>query len=191
LVLFKPQLAVFTVAYMFVHWLVQRNWSNLGTFLIALAIVYIPSFFVCPTWIPTMLNVSSGRTGESNMLTRGASLWAWLWHGDWTLWLLPIISIIVIGLLIYVFIVQKKRAQAAQCFNLLVMPVLYASSSVTLLSILRTRRQLIILTIISWVAVLLDTFAGGFGGVYILLPITALILLARDTGQPTQPHITN
>lgn len=191
LVLFKPQLAIFAVGYMVIHWLVQRNWRNLGAFFITLAIVYLPSFFVCPTWPLAMLNVVGGRTGESNMATRGTSLWAWIWHGGWTLWLLPVVVLVVITLVAYVFLVRNKRIHAVTNLGLLVMPVLYVSSSVLLILTLRTQRQLVILTAISWVGVVIDTLAGGWGGAYVIIPITALILLARDKDQPPQPQMTN
>jgi hypothetical protein len=186
LVLFKPQLAIFAVGYMVIHWLVQRNWRNLGAFAITLAIVYIPSFFICPTWPLAMLRVIVGRTSESNMATRGATLWAWVGHGDVTFWLLPIVALGTAALLVYVFVVRQKRAQAAQIFGLLTIPVLYVSSYVMLLPILKTRRHLIIITMISWVGVVIDTLAGGWGGAYVIIPITALILLARE--DQSLPH---
>jgi hypothetical protein len=34
LVLFKPQIAIFAVGYMIIHWFTQRNWRNLGAFAI-------------------------------------------------------------------------------------------------------------------------------------------------------------
>ncbi len=180
LVLFKPQIAFFAVIYMLIHWLAQRNWRNLGAFAVTLAIVYLPSFFVCPTWLLAMLNVIGGRTSESNMATRGATLWAWLWRGDWALWLLPIVALGAAALLGYVFVVRRKRAQVALIFGLLTIPVLYVSSFVTLLSILKTRRHLIVLTIVSWIGVAIDALAGGWGGAYVILPLAALVLLARD-----------
>lgn len=184
LVLFKPQLAIFTVGYMIIHWLVQRNWHNLSTFAITLAIVYIPSFFVCPTWPLAMLHVVGGRTTESNMATRGATLWAWAWHGGVTLWILPIVAVGTAILLAYVFVARRKRAEVAQILGLLTIPVLYASSFVMLLPIFKTRRHLTILTLISWVGVVIDTIAGGWGGAYVIIPITGLILLALDRDAP-------
>lgn len=191
LVLFKPQLAIFTVGVMVIQWLVRRNWRNLGAFAITLAIVYIPSFFVCTTWPLEMLRVVGGRTTESNMATRGATLWAWVGHGDVTFWLLPIVALGTAALLVYVFVVRRQRAQAAQIFGLLTIPVLYVSSYVMLLPILKTRRHLVVLTVISWVGVVIDTLAGGWGGAYVIIPITALVLLARDPSALPDPAPQN
>lgn len=186
LVLFKPQIAIFTVLYMVVCWIIKKNWRNLSSFAITLVIVYLPTFLICPTWPLAMLDATGTRINETNMITRGSSVWSWIWHGSWTLVLFPVMALVSIALFLYCFIARQKRAQAVQCLGLLVMPVLYTSSSVTLIPTLKKHSQLVILTITSWVCVVIDTLAGGWGGAYAIIPIVVLVLLAIE---PTTPPI--
>jgi hypothetical protein len=206
LLLFKPHIAIFAILYRLVFWLIKRDWRNLSAFAATMTTLYVPAFFICPSWLMIMLGQSSKRMGESMLPTRGATLWAWAWHGGITLWLLPIVAVAVAALATYVFVVRRKGAQTIQLVEALTMPVFYASSLVTVIPTLRTSRQFIILTIVSWIGLLLDTLAGGWGGVYVIIPIAALVLLALDqdattanstpqenTQQPAAPatHVTN
>jgi len=187
LVLFKPQLAFVTVAYALLSWVIRRDWRNLRAFAITLAIIYLPAFIVNPLWLLTMLDRMHVRANESLLPTRGASLWAWIWRGGITLWFLPIVGLLATVLVLYIFVRRGKRMQAAQLLGLLVTPVLYAANFVTIIPILKTPRQILILTIISWVGVVMDTLAGGWGGAYAIIPITALFLLARENDATITP----
>jgi hypothetical protein len=188
LLLFKPQLAFLTILYASLTWLIHRDWHNLAAFIITLAILYLPAFVVNPLWPLVMFARMKVRASESLLETRGASLWAWVWHGGWTLWLLPIVALIAAGLVIYVFVIRRKQIQTAHLLGLMVTPVLYSPNFVTVIPMLKTTRQIATLTVISWVSVVFDILAGGWGGAYFIIPIAALILLAHDRSSHPAPQ---
>ena len=183
LVLFKPQLSFAIVLFALIFWLSKKDVRNLSAFAATLCVLYLPAFITNPRWPLEMIDNMQVRANESILPTRGASLWAWAWHGGITLWLLPIAGITAIALVYYVFSVRGRRFQAVQLLGLLIMPVLYVSNFVTIIPLLKTPRQIVLLTVVSWIAVAIDTFAGGWGGAYALIPLAALYLLARDTDQ--------
>jgi hypothetical protein len=186
LMLFKPQLSFLAIGYALINWLVQRDWRNLGSFTATLFVIYLPAFIIQPTWPLAMLSGMDERANEFLLPTRGATLWAWIWRDGLTVWLAPIVAVISIGLVGYVFFVRQQRIQAMQLLGLLIMPVHYAVSFTTVIPTLKTRRELATLTAISWVGVVIDTFAGGWGGAYVIIPITALALLAFNPPSPRE-----
>jgi hypothetical protein len=188
LLLFKPQLAFLTILYALLAWLIRRDWHNFGAFIITLAILYLPAFVVNPLWPLIMLERMKIRASEPLLETRGASLWAWIWHGGWTLWLLPIVALIAAALVIYVFMIRRRQIQAVHLLGLMVTPVLYSSNFVTIIPMLKTTRQIATLTTISWVGVVIDILAGGWGGAYVVIPLTALWLLAANASPHPPPH---
>ncbi len=139
LVLFKPQLSFFTVLFALVFWVFKRDWRNLGAFAATLTVIYLPAFIADPFWVFTMLDKMQIRANENLLPTRGATLWAWAWHGGVTLWLLPLVAIAAAALVLYVFRVRGKPFQAMQLLGLLTIPVLYASNLVTIVPILKTQ----------------------------------------------------
>ena len=189
LVLFKPQLGFATVLFALIFWFFKKDVRNLAAFASALCVLYLPAFITNPLWLPEMIDNMQVRANESILPTRGASLWAWAWHGGITLWLLPIVITVALVLVVYAFFVRGKRFQAVQLLGLLIMPVLYASNFVTIIPLVKSSRQIVILTLASWGAVVIDTLAGGWGGAYALIPLTALYLLARDNEQKVIPPI--
>lgn len=177
LLLFKPQIAWLTVLAAFVLWLVQRDKKNLGAFVITLAVLYIPAFVLDPLWFARMLQPMSVRAREFLLPTRGATIWGWWWHGDWAVWLIPLW--VLLAIVLAARVIKPKPLHTAQLVNLLITPVLYASNLSMLIPTIRRTRDIILLTCVSWFGVLLDNLFGGFGGVYILLPLTALWLLSE------------
>ncbi len=182
ILLVKPQLAILIVAFRVLQWLTTHNWKNFLTFVLALTVFCLPAFVFDPMWIPHLVAVLPMRVGESMavlpLLT--STVWAWWWLGGSAV-------IVFAGILIIASVLvwrawSRERATAAaslQCFNQLLVPVLFASNLVTLLPILRGRTQILAVVIVSLLAYVLDRALNGFGGGYVLVPLAVLYFLNR------------
>jgi hypothetical protein len=179
--LLKPQLAVLTVAYMFVRWVVTREWGNLGAFAVALLVFVLPAFIFDPNWIARMLAVLPLRANESISLLPllTSSVWAWWWIGGLGKFIFVVIVLAAGILLLRALRVAPNRASAFQLLSLILVPVLFASNLITVAPILRGQREIIVVVLVSLGAFALDRAAGGFGGGYTLVPLAALYFRTR------------
>ncbi len=177
----KPQLAVFLVPFMVYRWFSKRNWRSLVLFLGALLVLYLPAFLIDPFWPSKMIVADQVRVNESIQLTRGATLWGWWWHGGWTIWVLPLLVAVTAALSLRAFGKEEKQTRAMYLLDLILVPILYAVSFVTAIPTLKkSTLHLLVYTIVSWIAVGFDILTHGWGGVYVLIPLVALLLLAMD-----------
>ena len=62
-------------------------------------------------------------------------------------------------------------------FGLLVTPILYAYDYILVAPTIKTWRECALPLAVSWLAVGVDMWAGGWGGAYSLIPLTALALM--------------
>lgn len=176
ILLFKPQLAILTVMFAVVCWLVRRDWRNLGAFATAMTIFYVPSFIVNPNWIAQMLAVLPNRTAQTTTLLPAmtGSVWAWKELG--------LLGVLIVGMVLTVTLVLARRAWRApekhaaicQLFGLILNPILFGSSFVAAIPTLRGQKQILIVVLLSWLAFGLDKAIGNFGGGYVLVPLAAL-----------------
>lgn len=184
----KPQLALLPVSYMFVRWLIKRNYKSLGLFGGALCALYIPTFLLDPSWPLKMWADNQVRAAEPTLLTRGASLWPWWWHGGWTQVLLPFLCALIALFFLLAARTMWKRARAIHLVALMTIPIFYPVSFVTIAPALKnSTRHLVVFTLTSWIAVLLDIVTQGWGGVYLVIPLVALALLAHDPAATLDP----
>lgn len=179
LLMVKPTLAPLAILVALVRWFVRREWQQLKWFTFILVIFLAPAFVIDPLWLVHFIQQLPVRATEVNVLTRSSSLWAFVWHGGFTLLLLPILFLIILALTLKIIRRRKRAIATAEALNLIFVPFLYLSNSTLLAPLLTSTRELVILTAIAWVAVGLDILAGGFGGVYVLIPVTALWLFAN------------
>lgn len=183
--LFKPQLAILAVMYALAHWLITRDWKNLGVFVVAMTIFYTPSFIVNPNWLGQMLVVLPDRAAQTTTLLPAmtGSVWAWKELG--------LLGVLSVGVFLTATLVlawrawrmAEKRAAICQLLNLIFNPILFGSNFVTALPTLCGRRQILVVVALSWLALILDKVLNGFGGGYALIPLAALYFLAREETQ--------
>jgi hypothetical protein len=178
LLLLKPQLAWLTVLVALIQWTRRRDRTNLLWFFIPFLILWVPSFVIRPFWLLQVITPLMQRANESIMPTRGASIWGWVWwYGGWLIWFVPLV--LALAGFLASRVARAKPLQTAQCINLLVTPVLYASNMVMLIPLSKSARHTLILVAVSWLGVLGDGAFNVFGGAYVILPLTALWLLSN------------
>lgn len=184
----KPQLAIFLVPFMIYRWLRTHNWNSLLLFCSAMALLYLPAFLIDPSWPAKMIIEDQVRATEPIQTTRGATLWGWWWHGDWMVWALPLVVALIVVLVIGAFRSEWKQARTVHLLDLMSVPVLYTISLVGVIPTLENSTfHLLTFTAVSWVGVAIDTLAGGWGGAYVLIPLTSLVLLAVDHNPLSNP----
>ncbi len=169
----KPQIALFAVAFMAARWLWTHDWKNLAAFAIGLTVFCLPAFILDPFWIPHLLQVLPMRAGESMSLLPllTSSVWAWWWLGGWAR---IVFVAILLAAAVFVGRAAGRDAVTFQSVNLLLLPILFVSNSITLAPALRDRSRRLVLIAISLAAFALDRVAGGFGGGYAFLPLVML-----------------
>lgn len=178
LLLLKPQLAWLPVLIALILWLKHRDRENLLVFGTLFLVLWLPSFVIRPLWLLEVVHPLLLRANESIIPTRGASIWGWVsWYGGWLLWFVPF----VLGLAAYLAYrtARTKPLHTAQCVNLLLTPVLYASNMVMLIPLVKGTRNIVLLVLASWLGVMLDGLFNVFGGAYVVLPLTTLWLLTN------------
>ncbi len=175
----KPSLAPLTILYMIVRWIQERDFRNLRWFAGLSILFVLPAFIIDPLWPVHFFARTQLRAGEPNMVPRGASIWAWFWHGGITVWLAPLVILLVLGLLVYIARRERNLTSAVQALGLISFPSLYVSASTMLIPLLTTWQEMLLMTVVSWLLILVDAAARGWGGIYVLIPVTMLVLLAR------------
>jgi hypothetical protein len=182
--LFKPHVTVFVVAYMTLRWIITHDWKNLGAFFAMLCALWLPSFIVNPLWLLQMLGAVQGLGTRANyaallpMLT--SSIWGWWWRGG--LAQVGCLALLCIAIMLFwrAFRYDPNRAPAIQLTALLLNPMMLAANLITVLPTLRTRNQIIAVTVVSLGAYMLDALIGPFGGGYALIPLAALYFQTHD-----------
>ncbi len=175
----KPSLAPLTILYMVYYWIRTKDYRNLKWFAALSTIFVLPAFIIDPIWPIHFLQRTQLRSQEANMVPRGATLWAWVWHEGITVWLGVALALLVLALVIYIARRQKNLTSTFQVLNLIFFPSLYVSASTMLIPLLSTWQEMLLMTILSWSLILIDAAAGGWGGIYVLIPLVMLIILAR------------
>lgn len=184
----KPQLAFLVVPFTLWQWFARRKWKSLLTFATAFAVLYIPAFFLDPVWPLEMVPELVTRSGESILPSRGVSLWWWRTDNPWATSALFLFIGLVAVLFVRAFRQIDLQRKAVYLLGLLVMPVLYAVSYITVIPTLaNNRRHLLAITLVSWTALFLDIVFHGWGGAYVLIPVAVLWLIAQNT--PDEAHI--
>ena len=183
LTLVKPQVTLLAALYVLVRWIVARDRKNLLTVGAALIVFCVPAFLLQPDWVLKMLAALPERTGEGGAQVQLliASIWAWWRLGGLGYLIFGAFALATAVLFWCAFQRAPNRVGAVQALNLALMPVLYAGSAVTVISLLRKSSELIAIVLLALGAYWLDGALGGFGGGYALIPLVALYFLTRDS----------
>jgi hypothetical protein len=175
----KPQLGIFIVPYMVYRWIRAKNVRSLLISAAGFLILYVPSLFIDRDWPLDFVSRAQWRGTQPLLQSRGASLWAWWWRDGLTQFLLPLAIILTI----YLFIKAYRQAQAKAVFltGLLATPVFFALSYTTAIAVLpKSLFAVLLFTVTSWVALIVDALMGGWGGAYALVPLVTLWLVANQ-----------
>jgi len=184
LLLTKPQLAAFAVAWSFWRWVATRDWKNLVTFCLGTIGFCLPAFLFDPNWVIRLLAVLPQRANESMVLLPllTSSVWAWWWLGGGAV----VVGVIVIaaagGFAFLSWRRQGNLTALSLALNQLFVPVLFASNLTTLIPAVHGRRQILSVIAASLGAIILDSALGGFGGGYVLVPLVVMFFLAQNSG---------
>ncbi|CAG0977358.1 hypothetical protein ANRL3_01900 [Anaerolineae bacterium] len=181
ILLTKPQIALLPVAFMFLRWLITRDWKNLSAFVIGLIAFCLPAFIFDPLWIVHMLQVIPQRANESMVLLPllTSSLWAWWWLGGIASIMFVALAVAAIALAVRAFRRRGDTVAILQSCNQLMIPILFAANLTLLVPFLRTRREILIIVMIGLAAFALDAALGGFGGGYAFIALAVLVLQQR------------
>lgn len=181
ILLTKPQIALLPVAFMFLRWLITRDWKNLSAFVIGLIAFCLPAFIFDPLWIVHMLQVIPQRANESMVLLPllTSSLWAWWWVGGIARIVFVTLAVAAIVLTARAWRQRSDPVAILQSCNQLVIPILFAANMTLFVPVLRTRREIFVIVAIALAAFALDTALGGFGGGYVFIPLTVLYFQQR------------
>ncbi len=181
LLLFKPQLAIFLIAYRSLKWLFERNWKQLGIFVAGVVVLCAPAFILQPNWPLRFLQLAPLRVTESVSMEplMTASVWSWAALDNPLRWLIVPILIAVALLFWLAWRHPENRAPACLALGLLILPIFFASSLVAIVPALRRDREIWTVTLISLLALLVDHFWGPFGGLYAFICIAYLAFLCE------------
>lgn len=169
--LFKPHVTLFAVAYVWVRWMFARDWQNVRAFVLTFGALWLPSFVVDPAWLLKMLEMLPTRVEQGSVLPLiTTSLWSW-WALGGPARLVFFALLLAAGIL---FWRAQNRAAAFQLAQLLLVPVILSTNLITALPALESRNQIIAIVSVGLAALALDSVMGGFGGWYAFVPLAAL-----------------
>jgi hypothetical protein len=138
------------------------------------------AFSVDPQWHIHFLNGIARRGDNVELIQRNMTMWAFVARGGAYWFALAAVVIIFGALAIPLARVHTTRGDVLLAAMLLFFPNgLNPVSSMMVLPLAQTGREIAILVIASWIAAGLDILVGGFGGVYLVIVLTALALRVR------------
>ncbi len=167
--LFKPQAAWALVVYRLMQWVRRRIWRNLALSLGLALLLILPAFWMRPDWLREWLASVAAHPSEA---CQNATIWGWSCFGSQWLGL----SLVEGGFALALLWRARDQASSIQLFGMLITPILYAYDYILVAVTLKTWHESLLLLAVSWLAVVLDVAAGGWGGAYSLIPLTALAL---------------
>lgn len=182
IVLFKPQLAILTVGYSVFRWMIERDWKNLGVFLGAMLVFYLPAFLIYPNWVGEMIAVLPDRAAQTTTVLPviGGSLWSWGWLGIVGQFTLVLLLVATLVFSVRGFRKPMNRAGVVHLLGLLLTPVLFGSNQIMAAPTVRHRNEILCLVLVSLGALFVDRVLGVFGGGYAIIPLAALYFQSRN-----------
>ena len=178
--MFKPAYGMLIVPYRIVQWIRDRCWRNLSVLIVLGIIMFGAAFIVDPAWIGHFIDAILHRGDNPELRVRNMTLWAFARY-DWIGYGLAILAIaILLWLSIRLWRHNRARADVLLAWSLFIFPNgLNPVSSMMVLPLMQTPRELLALVIVSWGVAGLDIIVGGFGGVYLLIVLVALVIKQR------------
>lgn len=178
--MFKPAYAFLLLPLRMVEWLQARRWKEwivilgMGLFMTACA------FLVDREWPLHWLNGVLHRAENRELIARNMTVWPLLQQDN--------IRLAAFFLLVGAFVLlslpllrrRETRGHVLLAASLFFFPNgLNPVSSMMVMPMVQTRREILALVLISWLTAGLDILVGGSGVVYLVIVLAALLLVAR------------
>jgi hypothetical protein len=179
LLLLKPQLALPVVLYKLGEWVWYRDKRNLGLFVAASVLLWIPSFVVRPFWIGEMLATLPQRAAQNTemMPLMTSSIWSWWWFGGIGYLIFGVVALASLGLFWRGLRQHVPVALLLQSLNLLWNPLFFASAAITVVPALRDSRRIVLVVVAGLVAVGASVWTKEFGGLYVIATLVAMAVM--------------
>jgi len=181
--MFKPAYGMFLVPYRFWRWFRQRNRLAFSWLLGLGTVTAAAAFLVEPTWPIQWINGVLRRHDNAGLITRNMTVWAFF-HPDRPRWLLVVLGIMIVTL-IYLTI-ALWRYDRARCGVMLSLSLFFfpgglnPSNSMMVIPLIKNPREIVMISAVSWIAIILDNGSpGGFGGYHLFIVLAAMALLLR------------
>lgn len=181
LLMFKPAYAIFLLPYQVWLWWRTRQFSQLRWLFVFTTVAVVAAFLVEPLWPIQWFNGVIHRHENEALRARNMTVWAFLEHGP-AGWLALLLVLLVLAYLCrQLWRTERHRGPVLLALSLFFFPGgLNPVSSMMIMPLVSSGRDIAILVFTSWVAVVLDTITAGFGGVYLLIVLVALWLRLRQ-----------
>lgn len=176
----KPILAPFAIACAVFLWLRQRRWNMLAQHVVMLTIFVLPAFVIDPLWPLHFIQALPLRATTPYLQFRGVSVWTWWQRGGVAQHLFPFLIAAMLALSLHVLRRKHSPIAIAELWNQFFFPFLYEANLTLTIPLAVSTREIIVITVVSWISVGLDTIAGGWGGAYALIPLSALIIVTLN-----------
>lgn len=180
--MFKPAYGMFIVPYRIWLWLKRRRWRELGLLCGLSGFMMTAAFLVDREWPLHWLSAALRRGENRELVQRNMTIWAFGNRGS--LWLIPLALLLVAFVLLAIPLARSDEGRSAVllALSLFVFPNgLNPVSSMMVMPLARSMKEILILVAASWIVAGLDAFVGGFGGVYLIIVLVGLALVTRRT----------
>lgn len=182
LLMFKPAYAIFLLPYQLWLWWRTRQFNQLRWLFVFTAVAVVAAFLVEPLWPIQWFNGVIHRHENTALQSRNMTVWAFVAHGPAGWFALLLVLWVLAYLCRQLWRQEGHRGPVLLALSLFFFPGgLNPVSSMMIMPLVSSGRDIAILVFSSWVAVILDTVIGGFGGVYLLIVLVALWLRLRQT----------
>lgn len=177
MLMFKPAYGMLLVPYRLWQWTREHRRADWMILFGAGAVMFGAAFLVDPMWHLHWLDAVLRRGENPELIQRNMTIWSFVARGG--IWLIVLAMIVVMLIWISVPLVRAKetRGDVLLALSLFIFPNgLNPVSSMMVIPLVETTTEILILIATSWIVAALDVLVGGFGGVYLLIVMVALLL---------------
>ncbi len=186
--MFKPAYIMFLLPYRIWQWLSRRHWRKLAVLFGLGAFMVACAFLIDPAWPIHMLSALARRADNPELAARNMTLWPLLQRGVAGCAVFVGLFALFMWLIFPLVRLQPAHGHILLAASLLFFPNgLNPVSSMMVMPMAHTRREIVTLVTISWVAAGLDVLTRGWGGSYQLIVFVALYLTRRRYGNSAVP----
>jgi hypothetical protein len=187
--LFKPAYGIFLVPYRLWCWLRSRQYKSLAWLVGTTLVTMGAATLVEPAWPVQWFVGVMHRHENVNLTERNMTIWAFTERGGVWLVVLSLFLILLMVMSWRLLRFPEARGEVLLAWSLFFFPGgLNPVSSMMIMPLVREKSHIIILVIISWLVVGIESLMNGFGGMYLLIVLAALALRLRFLLTSTAVH---